>query len=326
MNKTGQKIRWGIVGLGRIANQFAEDIQSVPNAEVYAVASRDKEKSKRFAQKHQVGKFYDNYVDLSKDRHVDAVYVATPHAFHKEHTLLFLNRKKAVLCEKPFAMNGLQVKEMIDTAKTNNTLLMEAMWTFFLPHYQALLKVLQEGTIGDVVNIQADFGFNAVYDPESRLIKKELGGGSLLDIGIYPIFLALTVLGMPETIDATATFFDSGVDSACKMIFQYKNNVEARLESNLLELTPTEAIIVGTKGKMIIHKKFHAPSSFTIEKDNKVERFDFEVKTHGYSYEIEHFSSLLQNGKKESDIMNFNTSVQLMNLLDAVRNQIGLSY
>jgi predicted dehydrogenase len=133
-------------------------------------------------------------------------------------------------------------------------------------------------------------------------------------------------LGMPETIDAKATFFDSGVDSSCKMIFKYKNNVEARLESNLLKQTPTEAIIEGTKGKMTIHKKFHAPSSFSIVKDNKTMRFDFEVKNHGYSYEIEHFSSLFQNGKKESDIMSFKTSMQLITLLDTVRNQIGLSY
>ena len=326
MNQADQKVRWGIAGLGKIANLFAEDIQKVPNAELYAVASRDKENSKRFAQKYNASIFYDNYMNMSKDQQVDAVYIATPHAFHKEHTLLFLNQKKAVLCEKPFAMDSKQVREMVDTAKANNTLLMEAMWTYFLPHFQAVLKVLKEGTIGDVVYIQADFGFNAVYDPESRLIKKELGGGSLLDIGIYPIFLALTSLGMPKTIDAKATFFDSGVDSSCKMIFKYKNNVEARLESNLLEQTPTEAIIVGTKGKMIIHNKFHAPSSFSIEKENKTGRFDFEVKTHGYSYEIEHFSSLLQNGKKESDIMNFNTSKQLISLLDAVRNQIGLRY
>ena len=326
MNQADQKVRWGIVGLGKIANLFAEDIQKVPNAKLYAVASRNKENSKRFAQKYNASIFYDNYMDMSKDQQVDAVYIATPHAFHKEHTLLFLNQKKAVLCEKPFAMNGMQVKEMIDTAKTNNTLLMEAMWTFFLPHYQAVLKVLKEGTIGDIVNIHADFGFNAVYDPESRLIKKELGGGSLLDIGIYPIFLVLTVLGIPETIDANATFFDSGVDSSCKMTFKYKNNVEAKLESNLLKYTPTEAIIQGTKGKIIIHKKFHAPSSFSIEKDKIIRNFDFEVKTNGYSYEIEHFSHLLQTGKKESDIMNFKTSKHLITLLDTVRNQIGLKY
>lgn len=326
MNQADQKVRWGIAGLGKIANLFAEDIQKVPNAELYAVASRDKENSKRFAQKYNASIFYDNYMNMSKDQQVDAVYIATPHAFHKEHTLLFLNQKKAVLCEKPFAMESKQVRKMVDTAKANNTLLMEAMWTFFLPHYQAVLKALQEGTIGDVVNIQADFGFNPVYDPDSRLIKKELGGGSLLDIGIYPIFLALTVLGLPETIDAKATFFDSGVDSSCKMIFKYKNNAVARLESNFLKQTPTEAIIEGTKGKMIIHKKFHAPSSFSIVKDDKTMRFDFEVKTHGYSYEIEHFSSLFQNGKKESDIMSFKTSMQLITLLDTVRNQIKLRY
>ena len=315
-----------MIGLGKIAHRFAEDIQHVPNAELYAVASREKGKALAFSLQYNAKKAYESYQSLVEDPLVDAVYVATPHAYHREHTLLCLTNRKAVLCEKPFAMNRLEVNEMIETAKSGNTLLMEAMWTYFLPHYQRVLKFLSKGVIGNVVSIKADFGFQPAYDPESRVIKKELGGGSLLDIGIYPIFSALTILGMPERIEANATFFDNGVDSSCNMMFSYKNNAKAWLECTFLEQTPNEAMIVGDRGRLIIHPKFHAPTSFSIEKDGKTETYDFEVSTKGFSYEIEHFSSMLQTGKTESNVMTFKTSEQLITLLDAVRTKIGLLY
>jgi predicted dehydrogenase len=321
-----RKIRWGMIGLGKIAHRFAQDIRKVPNAELYAVSSREYKKARAFALQYDAITTYDNFQSLVEDPQVDAVYIATPHAYHREHTLLCLNHKKAVLCEKPFAINGDEVAEMIETARSGNVLLMEAMWTYFLPHYQKVLNVLNEGVIGNIVSIKADFGFKPVYDPESRVFKKELGGGSLLDIGIYPIFFALTVLGMPEHIEADATFFENGVDSSCKMIFSYNNNVKARLECTFLEKTQNEGIITGDKGILHIHPKFHAPTSFSIVKDGKTETYDFEVSTEGFSYEIEHFSSLLQDGKTESTIMTFNTSEQLITLMDEVRKRIGLVY
>lgn len=326
MTDSLNRVRWGIIAPGKVAHKFAADIQKVPNAELYAVASRSMDNAGAFAAQYHVARYYNSYQQLASDPEIDAVYIASPHVFHKEHSILCLNRKKAVLCEKPFAMNSRQVKEMVNAARANDTLLMEAMWTIFLPHFQLVLKEIKEGTIGNVTGIEADFGFSRCYDPESRLFNKELGGGSLLDIGIYPVFLALSVLGMPERIEADATFFDTGADSSCNMVFSYGNHAEARLHCSLLKQTPTGAIIRGERGKIVIHPKFHQPTAFSIEKDGKTQRFDFAVSTLGFNYEIEHFSDLLLNGKKESNIMPFATSKNLIHLLDAVRNAIGLRY
>lgn len=326
MSNTTNKIRWGIIGPGKVAHKFATDIRKVPNAGLFAVASRNMDKARSFASQYHIATYYDSYQRLAGDPDVDAVYIASPHIFHREHSILCLKRKKAVLCEKPFAMNSKQVKEMIESAKANDTLLMEAMWTIFLPHFQMVMKEIKEGAIGNVTGIEADFGFSVRYDPESRLFKKELGGGSLLDIGIYPVFLALSVLGMPDKIEANATFFDNGADSSCNMVFNYGTHAKALLHCTLLKQTPTAAIIRGDSGKIIIHPKFHQPAAYTIEKDGKTRRFDIAVSTLGFNYEIEHFSNLLLNGKTESNIMTFSTSEQLIHLLDAVRDAIGLHY
>ncbi len=326
MNNPSRIIRWGIIGLGKIAHKFAEDISKVPNAALYAVASRDESKAKQFAKQYHAVKSYGSYLDLANDPQLDAVYIATPHVFHKEHSMLCLNQKKAVLCEKPFAMNSTEVNAMIETAQANNTLLMEAMWTCFLPHFQMVLNLLAEGAIGRILSLEADFGFKPEYNPDSRVINKELGGGSLLDIGIYPIFLALTVLGIPNRIEASATFFDDGADSSCQMTFDYGNNVKARLKSSFLEQTPTEATIIGEKGRIRIHARFHSPTTFSLEKDGSTKLFNPGIKSNGYNYEIEHFSNLLLQGKTESPIMTFERSRKLIRLLDAVRERIGLDY
>lgn len=201
-----KNIRWGIIGLGKIANKFATDLATIENTELVAVASRNQENANDFAKNYNVRKAYNSYLDLAKDDEVDAVYIATPHSFHKEHTILCLKNKKAVLCEKPFAMNLQEVEEMIAVAKENDVLLMEALWTYFLPHYTYVLESLKNEKFGKLLKLEADFGFSRGFDNNSRLFKKEVGGGSLLDIGIYPIFAALSTLGKPDTIKANATF------------------------------------------------------------------------------------------------------------------------
>lgn len=326
MTIQNRPVRWGIIGPGRIAHRFAQDLNTIPDADLHAVASRDKARAEVFASQYGATTSYDSYEALADDPLVDAVYIATPHAYHHDHSILCLNHKKAVLCEKPFAMNLGEVQEMIETARSNQTLLMEALWTFFLPHYRKVLELLNDEVIGDIRSIDADFGFVAEWDPGSRVFMKELGGGSLLDIGIYPIFLALTTLGMPDQLEADATFFKNGVDSSCTMQFGYKTDKRARLFCTFLEQTQTAAVITGEKGRLTFHPKFHAPTSFTIEKDGRSEVFDFDVKTNGYSYEIIHFNSLLRQGRTESDVMTFKTSEQLITLLDAVREKIGLNY
>jgi predicted dehydrogenase len=328
MKKTSQPkiINWGIIGLGSIANKFAQDLITLNDSKLYAVASRTQEKADAFAEKYKAPKAYNTYEALVKDPVIDAVYIATPHTLHKKNTLLCLNNGKAVLCEKPFAMNAQEVLEMIAKAKEKNLLLMEALWTYFLPHYQFVLKALKNKTYGNMLNMEASFGFYREFSGEARLFKKELGGGALLDIGIYPIFAALSTLGLPKNIEADATFFDNGADSSNNIIFEFDNNITAHLKGSLLKDLPCEAIFYCEEATIKINRMFHAPSTVSIIKDGNEEIINFNYKTIGYNYEISHFNELLKNGKTESNIMSFEFSKHLIKLLDDVRNIINLSY
>ncbi len=319
-------IRWGIIGLGSIANKFAKDLLTVKDAQLYAVASRSLEKADEFASAYNAVIAYSRYEDLVDDKNIDAVYIATPHALHKENTLLCLKKGIAVLCEKPFAMNSSEVEEMITCAKAKNTLLMEALWTYFLPHYQYVLQVLKNKTYGDILKLEADFGFFREFNNDARLFNKSLGGGSLLDIGIYPIFAALSTLEKPINIEANTTFFDNGADSTCNMTFNYKKNVKAYLKSSLLESLPTEAIFYCEKAIIKVNTMFHMPTTVSIIIDGKEDIKDFGYNTIGYNYEIMHFNELIQLGKTESPIMSFEFSNQLISILDSVRNLIKLEY
>jgi predicted dehydrogenase len=324
-DKPLKTIKWGIIGLGKIADKFATDLVDMDNTELYAVASRSKENAAKFAEKFNVKKAYGSYEELAKDVEIDAVYIATPHSFHKEHAILCLKNKKAVLCEKPFAINLHEVTEMIAVAKQHNVLLMEALWTYFLPHYEQVLKIIKNNSLGKVIKMEADFGFHTPYSIESRLFKKEVGGGSLLDIGIYPIFTALSSLGVPENIEASATFFENGADSSCDMVFHYKD-AKAILKSTLLEETKTEAIFTCTNGTLKINKRFHEPTNVTVVQNGKEDSWQFIVSSFGYVYEIEHFNKLLRKGKTESDVMTYDFSKNLIKTLDKVREIIGLEY
>lgn len=326
MSKQEAKIiRWGILGLGHIAQKFAEDIAAVYGAELYAVASRSFQKASSFAHKFDVSKYYDSYDLLVKDPLVDAIYIATPHSFHKEHSIFCLKHKKAVLCEKPFAMNLQEVSEMIAVAKAQKVLLMEALWTYFLPHYTFVLEIVKEERFGKLIGLEADFGFYAPFNSESRVFKKELGGGSLLDIGIYPIFAAISTLGLPENIEAIATFYENGVDASCDMVFQY-SNAQAVLKSTFLKETATEAIFTFENAQLQIDSRFHESKRVCIVQNGKEEVHTFERSSMGYNYEIEHFNWLLRAGKTESNLMSFEFSKNLIKTLDLVREKIGLSY
>jgi predicted dehydrogenase len=319
-------INWGIIGAGKIATKFATDLNTVSNSKFYAIASRNLEKAKNFGKEFNADIAYGSYDELVLDDNIDAIYIATPHSFHKAHTVLCLNNKKPVLCEKPFAMNLQEVEEMIQLSKENNTLLMEAMWTIFLPHFQYVLELLQQKHFGNILKLEADFGFHPTYNETSRVFDKAVGGGSLLDIGIYPIIAALSPLGTPNSIEANAEFFASGADSKCDIIFNY-NSAKAYLKSTLLEETNTEAIFYCEHGSIKINGRFHEPSSVTLI-DNKgySEEKTFNYETIGYSYEIEHFNHLIRTNKKESDVMSFEKSKQLISTLDKVRKLIGLEY
>ncbi|SDB27545.1 Predicted dehydrogenase [Flavobacteriaceae bacterium MAR_2010_188] len=326
MKNNKRIIRWGIMGLGKIAHKFAQDLQKTDGCELYAVASRTLTNAETFSKDFKLYNAYGDYKSLSEDPNVDAIYIATPHVCHLKDALMCLENKKAVLCEKPMGVNSMDVNTMVSVAEGNDTLLMEALWTRFLPHYNFIIDELKTGKFGNIESIEADFGFKADFDPEGRLFNKELGGGSLLDIGIYPIFFALSILGEPDDIEASATYFETNVDSSVDMTFSYPDNVRAKLACTLLENTPTTAKIVAENGTIKLNTRFHEPTSVEITLNGKTEIHDFSTDAFGYTYEIAHFNQLIRDGKTESPEMSFEYSKTLSETMDKVKERIGLEY
>ena len=319
-------IRWGILGLGKIAKEFARDLAVVPSAELLAVASRSEERAQAFATEFGVATAYGSYEALATDERIDAIYIATPHTSHCETTLLCLQHQKAVLCEKPLAMNLQQVEEMIASAQEHDTLLMEALWTRFLPSFQYVHELISQEKYGKVLRLEADFGFQVPFDPHSRLFNKELGGGSLLDIGIYPVFLALSCFGYPKHIEAKAIFGETGVDEACDLVFHHKNQTEAHLHCTFREHTPTQAVFTCEHATITMHTQFYQISKVTVATTTKTRTLSFDAKGKGYYLEAHHFQELLRNDQKESPLLSFAFSKELMRLLDDIRQRIGLVY
>ena len=321
------KIKWGILGCGKIAQKFAADLTISDGGYLYAVASTSKDKQKVFSDVYPDILTFDSYEDLAACAEIDAIYVATPHAFHMEHSILCLEHSKAVLCEKPMAVNSVQVQKMIDTARVHRVFLMEAMWTAFLPAIQDVINIIQKGTIGEVKHISADFGFKAVYYAKSRLFDLHLAGGSLLDIGLYPVMMALLILGEPSSIIATAQLAPTGADESCTMLLTYPNGATASLYCTLQTHTDTKCEIYGTDGKITIPGRFHEQDHYLIKMGQEDEmKINVGKKGLGYAHEIEHVASCLQEGKTESPIMGFDMSTTLIRILDEIRLQIGVKY
>lgn len=320
-------IQWGILGTGRIAEKFAIGLQHVANAQLYAVGSRSKEQANLFANKFNIPHAYGSYAKLASDPQVDVIYIASPHVFHAEHTLLCLESGKAVLCEKPFAMNARQVNDMIKKAREKNLFLMEALWTRFLPTIRKTEELISSGVIGDIIQIQSDFGFKAEYDPQWRLFNKKLGGGSLLDIGIYPVFITLLLLGMPDEIVSSAVIGPTGVDESMAAVFKYNNGKIASLSSTFMAHTPTETIICGTEGRIRIHRMWHTPTYMTLTQNNGTsEDIYFDYASNGYEYEAQEVTNCLLQGLKESPLLPLSFSEKLISLLDTIRQQWNLEY
>ncbi|MEJ1237825.1 Gfo/Idh/MocA family oxidoreductase [Chryseolinea sp. T2] len=324
-----QKIRWGILGCGKIANKFAADLKLVDNAELVAVGARDIERARSFASTYGASLAFDSYVGLVTCPGVDVIYVATPHGYHHEHTLLCLRHGKAVLCEKALALNLRQVKEMIEESKRSNVFLMEAFWTKFLPQYQKMQSIVSEGTIGQIRFVQADFGFNGGDVPAQRLYDPALGGGSLLDIGIYPVFLAVSLLGRPVNVNAIMDAYDTGVDKQIAINLQFESGALATLSSSFEVETPVTATIMGTRGYIKMKNRFHNATcelELVMGRDNHQ---DIEVSResgYGYQFEARHVSDCMRDGLKESPVMSFNDSLLLMETLDRIRERCGIRY
>ncbi|MFD1096068.1 Gfo/Idh/MocA family protein [Salegentibacter chungangensis] len=321
-----EKIKWGILGLGKIAGKFARGLEHIDGSELYAVASRSISKAKEFAREFPEARPYGSYEEMLKDENIDVIYIATPHVFHLEHSLLSLKHDKAVLCEKPFALNTSQVEEMITMAKNKDLFLMEAMWTQFLPHFKFVKQVIESGKYGKIRNLKANFGFEAPVDYNKRLYNKALGGGSLLDIGIYPVFMALSLLGEPEKFQAKAEFSKTGIDQHCDIIFEYPGGTEAKLQSSIVKKTDTAAKIVLEKATITLNSRFHEPTSVTISTAEGEEIKEFETSGNGYNFEAEHVERMLREGRKESTEMTFEKSLSLIRHLDMIRNKIDLDY
>ena len=324
MSKT---INWGILGLGNIANNFAHDLILMPNGKLHGVASRSLDKAKQFSQKYSATRYYGSYEELAKDPEIDVVYIATPHVFHFENTMMCLQEGKSVLCEKPLGVNTNEVKIMIEEASSRNLFLMEALWTRFIPSTEKLLGLIKSKIIGDVKFMRADFGFKGDTNPNGRLFNRSLGGGSLLDIGIYPIYLSLLTLGIPNDIKAMARISNTQVDSYCAMLFDYNNSEKAVLESTFEAETPTEAIIYGDKGAIKMHSPFHHSKRLSIWQNKELNKIiDIAYKGNGLYHEIEEVTHCLLKGKTESSKMTHKDSLDLITLMDKINQQIGLSF
>lgn len=327
-NPNPNPTRWGILACGKIAEKFADDLVAhVPDGVVYAVASRDLMKAQIFGHKYEATKIFNSYQALVDCPEVDVIYIASPHALHYEHTLLCLEAGKPVLCEKAFAINTTMVQEMIAKSKEKNLFLMEAIWTRFHPAIAQTLEIIQSGQIGDIVHIAADFGFKAVYDEDARLFNPALTGGALYDIGIYPLFISKLMLGNPKEMKAVATFAPTGVDNNTSLSLRYENGATASLFSTLNAKTDTTCTIYGSKGKIFLHGRFHETKGLTLEIEGQEPQiFETERLGHGYSYEAQEVQRCLKLGEIESDKLPLQFSLELMELLCEIRQQIGLIY
>ncbi|MDX1666887.1 MAG: Gfo/Idh/MocA family oxidoreductase [Saprospiraceae bacterium] len=320
-------LNWGIIGLGKIARKFASDLEKVEGAQLLAVASRSEERAAAFAGEFDASFSYGNYQEILGCPDLDLVYVATPHTSHHRNTIMCLEAGIPVLCEKPFAMNSGQLREMVQLARSRELFLMEAIWTRFLPHIGRMLDLIEAGTLGRVVGIKADFGFNPPFQPESRLYNLQLGGGCLLDIGIYPVFLALLVLGRPDRIDAMASMGSTGVDEECGVLFSYDGGQMAHLHATFRARTKTEGFIYCEEGVIHLHSRWHSPSSLSYWKySDRPEFVSFEYDNHGYAYEAAEVGQCMKKGLLESPKLPLDFSLMLMETLDAIRKEAGIHY
>lgn len=300
----------------------------LPNANLYATSSRDLQKAIDYKNKYGFEVAYGSYTEMVNDPKVDAVYIATPHAFHREHAILCMNHKKAVLCEKAFAINKKEVEEMISCAKENNTFLMEAFWTKFQPSFIKAMEILNSGELGKLQIVRSDFAFNAPVIEERRLYNVNLGGGSLLDIGLYPVFAALTSLGKPDFIKTFAHFSTTGIEESISMIFQYKGGEMANLTSSFSSYSPTQTEYWCEKGYMILNPRWYMPTKITIVKNGEEpQHFNSEhFEGTGYHYEAAHVMKCLGEGKIESEIMTWQNSLDLIETLDRIRRDAGIFF
>jgi predicted dehydrogenase len=317
---------WGILGPGGIAKAFAEDLKKLDGHSIAAVGSRTLSNAQSFTNTFG-GTAYGSYEELVADPQVDAIYVATPHPAHKENVILALNAGKPVLCEKPFAVNATEAQQMVDAANKNGVALMEAMWARFLPHYAQIREIIQSGVLGKILTIHADHGQRLADQNIPRLVEPALAGGALLDLGIYPVSFAHMILGNPSKITSSAVLTDKGVDAQTSMIFDYASGAQAVLNTTMIEQTPCRAVVAGLHGWLEIDRTFYNPASMRVVlNDGATTEYPSSYIGHGLREQAEVFKQLVKSGQQQSQILNWQDTVDIMKTLDQVRSQIGLKY
>lgn len=325
-----KKIRWAILGCGRIAHKFAADLQLVKDASLVAVGARSLSSARAFAADFPQAQPHGSYESLVANPEIDVVYVATPHAMHYHHTLLCLQHKKAVLCEKPFAMSYKQAEEMLALAQQQKIFAMEAFWSAFLPPYQKMKSLVYNGKVGKIKYLHAEFGFKPASPIPPRLYDPALGGGALLDIGIYPVFLALDLLGEPDEINAVMISAPTGVDEQCSICFQYRSGAIAQLFCSFSTNLASGADICGDQGRIRMTHRFHGPTSGLAYYPQTVDTEEIisveKAEGHGYAHEARHVNDCLRKNLLESPILPHHQTLLLMHTLDKIRTRAGIAY
>jgi dihydrodiol dehydrogenase / D-xylose 1-dehydrogenase (NADP) len=322
-----EKVRWGILGTGAIAREFVQGLHSVSEAEVLAVGSRSRASAQEFADKRGIPRRHSSYEDLASDPDVDVIYIATPHPFHAENATLCLREGKAVLCEKPFSVNAAEAERVVKLAREGGLFIMEGMWTRFFPLMEEVRRLVSEGDIGEVRMLNVDFGFRAGFDPASRLFDPKLGGGALLDVGVYCVSFASMILGQPFGSVGLSHLGETGVDEQASVVLEHEGGRLANLSIGIRTATPQEATIIGTEAYIRIHAPWWRPKSLTIYRPGEEsETVDAPVSGNGFNYEAAEVMRCLEAGKTESDVMPLDETISVMRTMDRIRAAWGLRY
>jgi predicted dehydrogenase len=318
--------RWGILSTGRIAGVFATGLASLPDAELVAVGSRSTASAAAFAERFHVPRAYASYDELVADPDIDAIYIATPHSSHAEDALRAIATGKAVLCEKPFTINATEAATVVAAARARGVFVMEAMWTRFLPVFVAIREQIAAGRIGEVRLLSADFGFRTAVNPASRLFDPALGGGALLDVGVYCVSLASMLFGPPTGIQSLANLGSTGVDEQAAILLGHASGAMALLATATRTDTPHEATILGTAGMIRVAAPWWAARAYRITVDGVTEDCALPPLGNGYAHEAAEVARCVRAGLTESPIMPLDETIAIMRTLDALRAQWGLRY
>jgi predicted dehydrogenase len=323
-------LRIGMLGCGHIARKFANDLAFVEGVKLEAVGASHAASAYKFVSEYPVSKSYDSYEKLVADPEVDLVYIATPHAFHASHAMLCLENGKHVLCEKAFTINASEAVEVIEKANARNLFLMEAMWTKFLPHYQSVKAFIDSGKLGKLQHIQASFGFKVDKPLDQRLWNPNLGGGSLLDIGVYNVMMVQSLLGIPDEICASSRLSQTGVDASCTAQFHYRSGATAHLYSTFTGYTPIEVFIQGSEGRLHLSSRYYAPSShvyyYSGMDDTRQEWSIHKEEGWGYQFQVRHVIDCVQKGLLQSPVMSWQDTLKQMETMDRIRAKAGIKY